>query len=135
MANKNNTIPNISGLLEKITRKRDSGELPKVPIQAVQPITSIGKSEDSNTLKSENSLMAERSVKAYTALGRPSVKKSSTDYVKISPRIPKKLKKLVDIAIIEERFQDADGCTIKTLDEITAFSLELMLKSFNSKNL
>jgi len=53
--------------------------------------------------------------------------KETVEYVKISPRVPKDLKKRVDIALVYERFADKEGNTIKTLDEIVAHALEKLL--------
>ena len=47
--------------------------------------------------------------------------------MKVSPRIPKALKKKVDLALVNERFVDKDGTSINTLDEIVAHALEKLL--------
>jgi hypothetical protein len=136
-------VPDIGNLLGKISEKRD--EMPKTPVQAVQPVDEkignqelIGKNvktpkrqnpnkfrgNNSFTPKQGNPVAVERGVG-----GRPTVKKESVEYVKMSPRIPKALKKEVDIALIKERFVDRDGQVIKTLDEIVAHALEELLSS------
>jgi hypothetical protein len=106
----------IGGLLGTITEKRQSGQLKSAPIQRIQPVG------DDLELKSKNGKTEERKNG-----GRPSAKKDSIEYVKVSPRIPKFLKKRVDMALIEERFIDPDGERIKTLDELVAFALEELL--------
>lgn len=127
-------VPDIGGLLGKISEKR--GEMPKTPVQSVQPIQ---ESTDKNTdpdktvktpkmVKSKTVKQAVLSTSLYRgAGGRPSIKKDSVEYVKMSPRIPKTLKKQVDIALIHERFKDSDGNLIKTLDEIVSLALERLL--------
>jgi hypothetical protein len=130
MRHKKMDVPNISNLLGKITEKRDSGELPKVPIQLVQPVESETlESKNSKTLKQENTVFSKVNTEIIRAPGgRPSVKKDSIEYIKISPRIPKMLKRRVDIAIVEERFHDRDGKQIKTLDELVAFALDKLIE-------
>lgn len=125
MTTKKLDVPDIGNLLGKISEKRDSGEIPKAPIQAVQPVQQAAESIASNTPKQENS-----QPKAVTKApgGRPSAKKDSVDYVKISPRIPKPLKRQVDLAIVEERFKDRDGNPIKTLDELVSFALDRLVR-------
>jgi hypothetical protein len=134
-------VPDIGGLLGKISEKRE--EMPKTPVQTLQPVDE--KAEDKpvisktiKTLKSKNSgalsqknIDTAKQTKAEAKMrgtgGRPTVKKNSVEYVKMSPRIPKALKKRVDIALIHERFVDKDGNAIKTLDEIVAHALEKLL--------
>ena len=126
-------VPDIGGLLGKISEKRK--EMPKTPVQAVQPVEQSPeekpfKSKTVKTLKHLNSKMAKQvdaEAAPSKAGGRPSVKKGEVEYVKISPRIPRDLKKKVYIALIHERFVDKDGNTINTLDEIVAHALEKLL--------
>ncbi|MHB9118314.1 MAG: hypothetical protein ACYC2R_08565 [Burkholderiales bacterium] len=128
-------VPDIGGLLGTISKKRESGVLQKTPIQSVQPVEeSPVKSKDSKTLKQENMRsteyrVAESAIPVKGAGGRPTVKKNiDTDYVKISPRILKTLKKRVDHALTDEIFSDFEKRPIKTLDELVAFALETILK-------
>lgn len=110
------TVPSMSSLLGKITEKQASGELSKTPIQSVQPVEEQ-KNANSNTLKQKNQG------------GRPSAKVDTIQYVKISPRIPKAIKRRVDMALVEERFVNHHGMVIKTLDEIVAFALDKLTAS------
>ena len=128
MTTKKLKVPDISNLLVQISEKRESGELPKTQLQHVQPIEELNsnkvkdkKRENSNELKSFNG-------KSEVKYGRPSVKRLDIEYVKISPRIPKSLKKRVDIVLIEERFTDEVGNSIKTLDEIVALALSKLIE-------
>lgn len=129
------TVPDLGGLLGQISAKRD--ELPKTPVQTVQP---VAESDEENamkldkavkTLKGKNSKTAKQKPStpdSYRGMGgRPSLKKASIEYVKISPRIPKLLKKQVDMALVQEVFQDEEGNHIKTLDEIVAIGLKKLL--------
>jgi hypothetical protein len=109
MATKKTDVPDIGSLLGTITKKRD--EIPKTEIQHVQAV---------KPLKQENS-------KTPNAGGRPTVKPQNVEYVKVSPRIPKQLKKRVEIALVEERFKDRNGRSITTLDEIIAHALHQLL--------
>ncbi len=126
-------VPDIGGLLGKISEKRE--EMPKTPVQSVQPVKESVtakpvRSKAVKTLKRKNSDTAKPAaaeVKPRAAGGRPTLKKDSVEYVKMSPRIPKDLKKKVDLALIHERFADKDGNIINTLDEIVTHALEKLL--------
>lgn len=119
-------VPDIGSLLGQIAEKRDSGELPRTEVQRVQPVEAP-KSKAGKTQKQENTKPAQQEVRG--AGGRPTVKDQSVEYVKLSPRIPKTLKKATEIALIEERFQDEEGRAITTLDEIVTLALERLLKA------
>ena len=128
-------VPDIGGLLGKISEKRE--EMPKTPVQSVQPVEEGAKAKPARskavkTIKRKNSntaklVMSATEIKPRAAGGRPTVKKDSVEYVKVSPRIPKELKKKVDLALVNERFVDQDGTSINTLDEIVAHALEKLL--------
>lgn len=124
------TGPSIDGLLGKISEKRDT--LPRTPVQTVQPVIETQEETAAlvnpvKTLKSKNSKTGKQKAAPLDNYrgpgGRPSLKKASVEYVKISPKIPKALKKQVDMALIQERFQDTEGNHIKTLDEVVALAL------------
>lgn len=129
MATKKMDVPDIDNLLGKIAEKRDSGEIPKTEIQHVQPVVTA-KSKAVQTVKQQSvkTDADRRSGETRGIGGRPSQKRDDVEYVKVSPRIPKKLKKQVEIALIEERFLDTDKRPITTLDEIVAFALERLFK-------
>jgi hypothetical protein len=131
MATKKIDVPDIGNLLGKISEKRDSGELTKSPIQSVQPIADavdMKESKNSKTPKQQKYSDVKPQADAGRAPGgRPSAKLDDVEYVKISPRIPKPLKRRVDIAIVEERFRDRNGNQIKTLDELVAFALDRLV--------
>ena len=131
MTTKNsNKRAEVSSLLSTITQKKDSGELGKSPIQAVQPVEKADtqeeelKSINSLTLKQENQVAEGTNRRAG---GRPTIKRDDVEYVKISPRIPKTLKQEVNVALAQEKFRDYDGFTVKTLDELVTFALEKLL--------
>mgnify|MGYP003376708592 CR=1 FL=1 len=133
--NRKKTVPDLGGLLGQITAKRD--ELPKTPVQTVQPVAASeeGKRMElgnhSKTLKSINSKTGKKNAMPpdnYRGSGgRPSLKKASIEYVKISPRIPKTLKKQVDMALVQEVFQDEEGNHINTLDEVVTLALKKLI--------
>ncbi len=126
--------PSIDGLLGKISEKRDT--LPRTPVQTVQPVVeteeeAVALGNPVKTLKSKNSKTGKQKAVPLDhdrgPGGRPSLKKASVEYVKISPKIPKVLKKQVDMALVQERFQDTEGNHIKTLDEVVALALERLV--------
>lgn len=131
MTTKNsNKRAEVADLLGTITQKKDSGELGKSPIQAVQPVEKADTQE--KELKSINSLTPKQKNQAVEgtnrrAGGRPTIKRDDVEYVKISPRIPKTLKQEVNVALAQEKFRDYDGFTVKTLDELVTFALEKLL--------
>ena len=129
MANaKKMDVPDIGGLLGRIAEKRH--DLPKAPIQSVNPV-----GEKPATRKAvEPAKRQNKKVEAPPADdrtrgvgGRPSTKKDDVEYVKLSPRIPKALKKRVELALIEERYRDEDGNIVKTMDEFVALALDRLL--------
>jgi hypothetical protein len=116
-------VPDIGGLLGKISSKRE--ELPKSPIQSVQPVPSEvdeNKAVETAERKTVKTTAVEEKKVRGTG-GRPSVKRDDIEYVKISPRIPEDLKTLVDVALSTKRFRYKNGNPIKTLDELTALAL------------
>lgn len=124
--NKKLDVPDIGNLLGKISEKRESGELPKSPIQSIQPVVEQPeKSFNSKTLKSKNIKTADESLRR--PVGRRSLKRPDVEYVKISPNIPKPLKRRVDMAIAAEDFKDREGNIVNTLDELVALALERLL--------
>jgi hypothetical protein len=127
MATKKHEVPDLGDLLGKIAEKRS--ELPKSPVQAVQPVNENKVQEGIavNTQKRQNIQNQAETEKPKGIGGRPSSKKDGIEYVKISPRIPKSLKKMADIALAEERFNDVDGKPIRTLDELAAIAIEKLL--------
>jgi hypothetical protein len=136
MATKKMDVPDIGNLLGEISKKRDSGELPKTERQHVQPVSQLEEVKSSSfiELKSENTKTPKQE-KIKTATvdearwsgGRPSMKREGIEYVKISPKIPKTLKKRADQARIDEIFTDEHGRPVRTLDELVAVALDRLL--------
>ena len=119
-------LDEVSGLLGNITRKRESGDLKPSPVQTiVQPISK--KSSNSKEFKSKNSLEQSQEVSGAKQGGRPSLKHPDVDYMKISPRIPRKLRQELAIAMTQEKLLDNDGNVIPTLDEAVAYALQKLL--------
>jgi hypothetical protein len=118
------TVPDIGNLLSSIAEKRH--DLPKAPIQSVQPVRDKpAEHKAGKTGKRENVKIADARVRGVG--GRPTVKREDIEYVKLSPRIPKALKKRVELALIEERYRDEDGGVVKTMDEFVALALDRLL--------
>jgi len=67
--------------------------------------------------------------KLSETMGRPSAKIKGIEYVKISPKVPRDLKKRVDIALASEALKDIEGRPIRTLDECVGHALEMLLHS------
>ena len=119
-------VPDIGGLLGQIAEKRN--DLPKAPIQSVQPVEDKQVSRTGGkTPKQKNQPVPEDRSRGIG--GRPSVKKEDIEYVKLSPRVPKELKKSVERALIDELYRDKDGNVIKTMDEFVALALTRLLES------
>ena len=134
-------VPDIGDLLGQITERRN--DLPKSPIQSVQPVAE--KTEIQEKPEKRKAVSTQKSTAAVTAKrlngktgkaldggergigGRPTLKRDDVDYVKLSPRIPKELKKQVELALIHERYRDKDGNVIKTMDEFVALALNRLL--------
>jgi len=118
---KSSKLGEVSGLLGNITKKRESGELAPSPLQSVvQPVSEEKEFKSKNSLTPEHENLEKPKGKG----GRPSVKSEEIEYMKISPRIPKSLRQEVGVALSLEKFVDADGKVIKTLDELVTFALE-----------
>jgi hypothetical protein len=135
MSTKKMDVPDIGNLLGRIADKRQ--EQPKAVIQHVQPIDEES-NKDNKTLKRENSkefkslrvkTLESQRIKEAPKIGRPSDKRPDIEYVKISPKIPRDLKKQVDLALVIERLRDGDGNAITTLDGCVAWALELLIRS------
>ena len=120
-------VPDVGSLLGIIAKKRD--ELPKTDIQHIQPVPPADDSTVNTELEGKNGKTEkQKSGEPRGIGGRPSMKRDNVEYTKISPRIPKALKKQVEYALVEERFsRKADGQHIKTLDEIGELALERLL--------
>ena len=128
MANaKKMDVPDIGGLLGRIAEKRH--DLPKAPIQSVNPVGEKPSERKAVEPAKRQNKKAEASTDDRTrgVGGRPSTKKDDVEYVKLSPRVPKALKKRVELALIEERYRDEDGNIVKTMDEFVALALDRLL--------
>ena len=123
-------VPDIGNLLGEITKKRDSGELPKTEKQYIKSETMDERSAAQTALSKNGKTEKQENSEPRGPGGRPSMKRDDIEYTKISPRIPKALKKRVEFALVEERFSRAeDGRHIKTLDEIVELALERLLST------
>ena len=129
MANtKKMDVPDIGGLLGQIAEKRH--DLPKAPIQSVNPVgvkPATRKAVEPAKRQNKKAETPTTDDRTRGVGGRPSTKKDDVEYVKLSPRIPKALKKRVELALIEERYRDEDGNIVKTMDEFVALALDRLL--------
>lgn len=116
--------PDVSSLLGTIAVKQKSGELGASPIQKVQPVQEDKELKSKNSLTAKQEHIGSREEDRRPRGGRPSAKRDDIEYLKISPRIPKALHQRIKVQLAQEAFCDADGRTIKTLDELVMFALE-----------
>lgn len=129
-------VPDIGNLLGQITKKRDSGELPKTEIQHVQPVKTDERKNTNElisnvvfTPESKNVQTQKPSSKEESkgAGGRPKKLLENVEYFKMSPRIPVALKEELDVALARKKFRDADGLPITTVDAIVELALTRLL--------
>lgn len=130
---KKHDVPDIDSLLGTIAEKRP--ELPKTEIQHVQPVaqTPAGATPESERepAKREAGKTGKRAnddAPKKAPGGRPTSKRPDVEYVKISPVIPKALKKQAELALLEERFDGHGGSPITTLDAIIELALTRLLQ-------
>jgi hypothetical protein len=128
MVAKKMDVPDIGGLLSKISEKRDSGELPRTEIQRVQPVKDESRIDVKPAKRTNVKTLKPASAEGRPSGGRPTVKQEGIEYVKLSPRIPKTLSTQAKIALAEERFKDKDGQPVKTLDELVALAFERLFR-------
>jgi hypothetical protein len=121
-------VPDISNLLGQISKKRDSGELPKTEIQHVQPVKTE-KPMNSDELMSKKVKTQNQSLDGEPKGpgGRPKKLMPNVEYFKMSPRIPVALKEELDVALARRKFRDADGLPITTVDAIVELALTRLL--------
>lgn len=120
-------VPDIGGLLGQIAEKRH--DLPKAPIQSVNPVGEKPAERKAVQPAKRQNKKIETPIDDRTrgVGGRPSTKRDDVEYVKLSPRVPKGLKKRVELALIEERYRDEEGNIVKTMDEFVALALDRLL--------
>ncbi len=126
------SVPDIGGLLGKISEKRD--ELPKTERQHVVTAPVAEKQEN---VKTENQLndksFSQKNVKTEKQenkkTGRPSLKVGDkSEYVRLGCNIHQSLRKKAGHAITDGLFKTPEGKTIKTLDELVSLALTQLLR-------
>jgi hypothetical protein len=137
MAKKKHEVADIDSLLGTIAEKRP--ELPKTEIQHVQPVSAAAEEPAPSSAvipaKRENRKTGKDAAGTQDVVlirapgGRPTSKRPDVEYVKISPLIPKPLKKHADLALIEERFDGPDGKPVKTMDVLVELALTRLLQN------
>ena len=129
-------VPDIGGLLGKITDKRDRGELGVTERQHVTPVLTEKqknkRTEEQNNVKPLNRKTASvlRRVKSESTStgGRPTLKSPDVEYVRLGAQIPKVIKQQMKDALNYERFKTEEGVPITTVDELLTLALERLLK-------
>ena len=132
MSNTKKGVPDVTSLLGNIAQKQKNGELGASPIQAVKPVEVLAEKtgDEVKEFKSKNSQSVvrvdnkSREADRRPQGGRPSVKRDDIEYMKISPRIPKYLRKEIGVKMAQHKFVDRDGKRIMTLDELVTYALE-----------
>jgi hypothetical protein len=126
------SVPDIGGLLGKISEKRD--ELPKTERQHVVTAPSTEKQENAEAEKHKNDKsFTQKNDKTInqknTKIGRPSVKdKKNIEYVRLGCHIPKKIRQKAADALTYEKFKTPEGKPVKTLDELVTMAMAQLLK-------
>lgn len=121
-------VPDIGNLLGQISKKRDSGELPKTEIQHVEPVkTEKPINSDEFISKNAQTQNILRNGQPKGLGGRPKKLMPNVEYFKMSPRIPVALKEELDVALARRKFRDADGFPITTVDAIVELALTQLL--------
>lgn len=134
-------VPDIGNLLEKITKKQESGELGKTDRQKVVPVNASEQEviktksqEDCSTARQEivklfsqenNLMQAQETPK----IGRPTAKRKDIEYVRLGAVIPKSISQKMKDALNYEVFQMENDQSIRTVDEIVTFALWQLLNS------
>lgn len=132
MSNAKKGVPDVTSLLGNIAQKQKNGELGASPIQTVKPVEVLAEKtvDEVKEFKSKNSQSVvrvdnkPREADRRPQGGRPSVKRDDIEYMKISPRIPKYLRKEIGVKMAQHKFIDRDGKRIMTLDELVTYALE-----------
>ena len=117
----------IGQLLGKMSDKQ--ADMPKTVVQHVQPVDKEAvKTEESKNVKEAKGKNSKTLIQEDVKIGgRPSFKQEGIEYVKTSPRLPKDLKKRVDMALIQEMFRDTQNRPVTTFDMIVELALERLL--------
>lgn len=129
-------VPDIGGLLGKITDKRDRGELGVTERQHVTPVLTekqennkIDKQQNVKTLQRKPASILKRVRAESTSTGgRPTLKSPDVEYVRLGAQIPKVIKQQMKDALNYERFKTEEGVPITTVDELLTLALERLLK-------
>lgn len=130
-------VPDIGGLLGKITDKQGKGELGTTERQKVVSASEI-KQNPEETGKQQNSKTNSPSIaktfkRGNVKIGRPTVKSQDVEYVRIGAVIPKTVRQQMWDALNYEAFQMEDGQPIRTVDEIVTYALGQLLQTKTKK--
>lgn len=134
------TVPDIGNLLGQISKKRESGELPKTERQHVAPVPSkttlrdktfkrlndktIKRANDAPPLQTDEEMASTAKPTRQKAMGRPTLKSGDITYDRLGVKVPKHLKQKLRAAIANEEFTTTDGRTINTMDELVTLAIE-----------
>lgn len=122
-------VPDIGGLLGKITDKQGKGELGKTDRQAVVPISEI-KQKNAETTSGASSTHSNNKTKKQLNIktGRPTTKRDDLEYARIGASIPADLKKDAQTALTNKWLRLPDGSPIGTMEDLIAHALAVQLK-------
>lgn len=130
-------VPDIGGLLGKITAKQSQGELGKTDRQKVVLVSDEkqenGKTKKQSNVKSFSQENAKTIKQEIVKTGRKSRRQEGVDYVRIGAVIPKGMRQQMSNALTYEVFKNKKGEPIKTVDEIIQLALERLLTGVDKK--
>lgn len=130
-------VPDIGGLLGKITAKQSQGELGKTDRQKVVLVSDEkqenGETKEQFNVKSFSQENAKTIKQEIVKTGRKSRRQEGVDYVRIGAVIPKGMRQQLSDALTYEVFKNKKGESIKTVDEIIQLALERLLTGVAKK--
>ena len=130
-------VPDIGGLLGKITAKQSQGELGKTDRQKVVLVSDEkqenGETKEQFNVKSFSQENAKTIKQEIVKTGRKSRRQEGVDYVRIGAVIPKGMRQQMSNALTYEVFKNKKGEPIKTVDEIIQLALERLLTGVAKK--
>lgn len=130
-------VPDIGGLLGKITAKQSQGELGKTDRQKVVLVSDEnqenGETKEQSNVKSFSQENAKTVKQEIVKTGRKSRRQEGVDYVRIGAVIPKGMRQQMSNALTYEVFKNKKGEPIKTVDEIIQLALERLLTGVDKK--
>jgi len=128
------SVPDIGGLLGKITDKQGKGELGTTDRQTVVPVSEIKQKNVETAQEEINSRLIEKTKKRLVVkTGRPTTKRDDLEYARIGASIPATLKKDAQTALTNKWLRNPDGSPIGTMEDLIAHALSVQLAPLEPK--